>query len=202
MDYATLDALRRTHPAWRLLSTEHAPLVVSFLHHSFIRGNVRTLSEPELASLLDDHLFHLRERYGQSAFPRTARQYLETWSNDAHGWLRRYYPPEGDEASFDLAPTTERAIDWLVSLRQREFVGTESKLMTVFELLRQITEGTELNPDVRITELEKRRAQIDEEIARLGAHDDSSFVTACRKCYARKNALDVGTLRRGLLCDR
>lgn len=35
LDYATLDALRRQHPAWRLLAAEHAPLVASFLHRAF-----------------------------------------------------------------------------------------------------------------------------------------------------------------------
>lgn len=32
LDYATFDALRTHHPAWRLLRSEHAPLIASFLH--------------------------------------------------------------------------------------------------------------------------------------------------------------------------
>src|SRR5215510_7249613 len=60
MDYRTLETLRRRHPAWRLLVAEHAPLIVSFLHDTFIRPNVRTLSQPELVTRLDDYLFSLR----------------------------------------------------------------------------------------------------------------------------------------------
>jgi hypothetical protein len=30
-DFATLDLLRQSHPAWRLLRSDHAPLVASFL---------------------------------------------------------------------------------------------------------------------------------------------------------------------------
>ena len=36
--------------------------------------------------------------------------------------------------------------------------------MTVFELLRQLAEGTEIDPTSRIVELEKRKAQIEAEI--------------------------------------
>jgi len=170
LDHASLETLRRTHPAWRLLANDHAPLVVSFLHATFIAPNVRSLPEQELVSKLDDHLFHLRERDAR-AFPRTALQYLETWADDAHDWLRRYYAADRDEPCFDVTPSAEKAITWVVGLEQRHFVGTESRLMTVFELLRQIAEGTETNVDVRIAELEKRRHAIDEELHRLrGGH--------------------------------
>lgn len=169
LDYASVDALRRTHPAWRLLAADHAPLIVSFLHASFLAPNVRSLSEPDLVAKLDDHLYQLRERYGQGEFPRSAAQYLESWAGDAHGWLRRYYEGDRDEPSFDLTPATEKAIAWLASLEQRTFVGTESRLVMVFELLRQIAEGTERDPQVRIAELEARRAELDDELARLRA---------------------------------
>lgn len=173
MDYAALESLRRTHPAWRLLVADHAPLIVSFLHAAFIKPNVRSLPEQELASKLEDHLFHLREQLGDKAFPRTALQYLETWAADAQGWLRRYYAADRDEPSFDLTPAAEKAIVWLVALEQRQFVGTESRLRIVFDLLQQMVEGTETNADVRVAELEKKRAAIDEEIARLrGGHVD------------------------------
>lgn len=40
-DYAALDQLRQSHRAWRLLRSDHAPLVASFLHRVFIAPNVR-----------------------------------------------------------------------------------------------------------------------------------------------------------------
>src|SRR5262245_56302248 len=64
-------------------------------------------------------------------------------------------------------PSTEKALAFVVGLEQRQFVGTESRLRTVFELLRQITEGTETDAAVRIGELLKRRAALDAEIERL-----------------------------------
>ncbi len=167
LDYATLDTLRRSHPAWRLLLADHAPLVASFLQRSFVLPNVRGMAQVELISKLEDELFHLRESQGDAAFPKSAAAYLEDWTQDARGWLRKYYPPGSDEAHFDLTPATEKAIAWLESLTQRAFVGTESRLMTVFELLRQMVEGSDANPEARIRELEKRKSEIDAEIARI-----------------------------------
>lgn len=167
LDYTTLESLRRNHPAWRLLLADHAPLVASFLHRVFVLPNVRAMAKPELVSKLEDELFHLRESLGENAFPKSAAAYLEDWTQDARGWLRKYYPPGSDEAHFDLTPATEKAIAWLESLTQRAFVGTESRLITVFDLLRQMVEGSETNPEVRIRELEKRKADIDGEIARI-----------------------------------
>jgi hypothetical protein len=165
MDYGKLTALRRSHPAWRLLLASHAPLVASFLHEVFIAPNVRALSQAALRSKLDDVLFRLREAEGADAFPRTADHYLDEWADEEHGWLRKYYPPDSDEPHFDVTPGAERAIEWLVALGRRPFVATESRIMTVFELLRQIVEGTTLDSGARLAELERRRRELDDEIA-------------------------------------
>jgi hypothetical protein len=171
MNYEHLTNLRKTHPAWRLLRSDHAPLVVGFLYHNFVRTNVRTLGEQDLTSLLDDYLYHLRQSLGEDAFPRPAREYLRNWAEDAQGWLRRYYPPETDEPHHDLTPAAEQAIQWLQNLEQRQFVGAESRLKLVFDLLRQITEGIETDPGIRIQELERRRTAIDDEIDRIRQGD-------------------------------
>lgn len=167
MDYRTLETLRRVHPAWRLLQADHSPLIVSFLYQSFVRPNVRTLAEQELVTRLDDYLFHLRELLGEDAFPKPAAEYLGAWASDDRGWLRKYYPADIDEPHYDLTPATERAIDWLAHLRQAQFVGAESRLLTVFDLLRQMIEGTEVDPEIRIAELERRKAEIEADIERI-----------------------------------
>jgi hypothetical protein len=167
MDYDFLTNLRRNHPAWRLLAADGAPFVVAFLYRTFIDPNVRVLSEKALAAKLEDYLYYLRQSVGEDAFPRSARDYLLDWAGDARGWLRRYYPPDSDEPHFDLTPAAERATQWLLSLDQQRFVGAESRLKLVFDLLRQIALGSETDPDVRIGELRRRRAEIDAEIERI-----------------------------------
>ncbi|OPY10490.1 MAG: hypothetical protein A4E69_03344 [Syntrophus sp. PtaB.Bin138] len=171
LDYATLDLLRQNHPAWRLLCAHHAPLVAGFLYRVFIVPNVRNLSQADLVEALEDELFALREQLGAETFPGTAQSYLNDWAENDKGWLRKFYPPGTDEPHFDLTPATEKALAWLEGLIERSFVGTESRLLTLFELLRQMSEGSQTDPQVRIAELQKRRSDIDAEIDRILAGD-------------------------------
>ena len=64
MDFHRLDALRTSHPAWRLLRAEHGPLIASVLHRVFLKPNVRQMAEADLARHLDDDLFGLRRELG------------------------------------------------------------------------------------------------------------------------------------------
>lgn len=167
MEYDYLVSLRRNHPAWRLLAAEHAPMVISFLYRTFVEPNVRTLSEQDLSAKLEDLLYHLRSVLGDDAFPRPALDYLSDWADDNHAWLRRYYPADSDEPHYDLTPAAEQAIHWLSRLERREFVGAESRLKVVVDLLREIAHGSQTDPKARIAELERRRNEIEAEIAEI-----------------------------------
>lgn len=168
-DFQDLTLLRRNHPAWRLLAADHAPLVLTFLHGAFLGPNRRSLARAALIAQLEDQLFELRQQLGQDAFPKTAAAYLDDWAGDERGWLRKYYPEGSDEPHFDLTPAAVQALEWVGNLQQRQFVGTESRLLLVFDLLRQMAEGSEADPELRIAELERKRAAIEAEIARIRA---------------------------------
>jgi hypothetical protein len=197
MDYRTLETLQHKHPAWRLLKADHAPLIICFLHETFIRPNVRTLAQGELVARLEDCLFSLRADLGEDKFPREAAHYLDNWASDEHAWLRKYYPPNSDEVHFDLTPATERAIDWIFDLGQRRFVGTESRLMAIFDLLHQLVQGTEMDPWARISELERRKQEIDQEITHI--RDGSLYVLDATRIKERFS--HIATMARGLLSD-
>lgn len=165
LDFATLDALRTHHPAWRLLRSDHAPLVASFLHRVFVAPNVRVMGAADLVDALEDELYALRQQLGDGTFPKNTLEYLNDWASPEKGWLRKFYAQGSDEPQFDLTPATEKAIAWLGTLTERSFVGTESRLLTLFELLKQMSEGSEADPARRIADLQKRRDEIDVEIA-------------------------------------
>ena len=171
MDHVNLSALRDHHPAWRLLASPHAPLVASFLYRAFVLSNVRVMSEADLAEALEDELFSVGEQLGPEAYPKGASEYLSDWAAPDKGWLRKFYKPGTDEAQFDLTPATEKAIAWLLSLTERPFVGTESRLLTLIALLEQISAGSEADPIKRVDDLRKKRDEIDAEIARVLAGD-------------------------------
>jgi len=120
-----------------------------------------------LAEKLDDALVALNEQLGTETYPKSATEYLNDWCAPDKGWLRKFYKPGTDEAQFDLTPATEQAIAWLVSLTERPFVGTESRLLTLFALLEQISAGTEADPDKRLADLRRKRDEIDADINRV-----------------------------------
>lgn len=169
MEFDEVEALRRTSSAWRLLRAGTAPLVLSFVGKVFVESNVRGIAAAELVSRLEDELFALNARLGSDAFPRPAKEYLDQWASPDAGWLRKYYPPGADEPHYDATPAVEKALAWLDSLQARTFVGTESRLSTLFELLRQMVYGAEADPDVRLVELERRRGELDRQIERVRA---------------------------------
>jgi len=195
LDYSTLATLREHHPAWRLLASPHAPLVASFLHLVFVAPNVRVMDEADLAEALEDELFRLREQ-GED-YPKAAADYLNDWCATDKGWLRKFYKPGTDEAQFDLTPATEKAISWLASLTERPFVGTESRLLTLFALLEQISAGSEADPAKRLADLQQKRDEIDAEIARVLAGD----VPLLDDTAIKERFLQFQQLARELLSD-
>ncbi len=171
MNYSDLESLRALHPAWRLLRADNAPLIASFLHRAFVMPNARVIAAADLEEMLEDVLFALRAQAGEGAFSRSSRDYLNDWAQPEKGWLRKFYAKGSDEAQYDLTPSTEKAIVWLESLSARSFVGTESRLLTLFELLKQLKAGTETDLDARIAALEAERKRIDIELVRTRAGD-------------------------------
>jgi hypothetical protein len=129
LDIDTLEALRRQHPAWRLLAAESSAL-------------------------------------GANIYPRAALEYLNDWVANDKAWLRKFYPLGSDEPHFDITPATEKALAWLVTLSERQVVGTESRLLTLYELLRQMSDGSEIDAEARVRELQRKRAEIDAETYR------------------------------------
>ncbi|MBE2253462.1 MAG: DUF3375 domain-containing protein [Myxococcus sp.] len=170
LERATLQNLREHHPAWRLLAATNAPFIISFLHHAFLASNTRTASLQALVPSLEDHLTEARE-LGKVELPKSAEAYLDDWASDSSGWLRKFYPPGTDDAHYDLTPAAERALVWVGRLLERRFVGTESRLLTVFQLLNEMIEGTETDKDVRLAELKRRRDEIDAEMEGLRGGD-------------------------------
>jgi hypothetical protein len=169
MDFDDVATLRKHSPAWKLLRADNAPLLVSFLGRIFVEENVRSISSAELTSRLDDTLYALNQRLGGSTFPKPAKAYLDDWAAPEAGWLRKYYPVGSDEPHFDATPAVEKALSWVKSLQARSFVGTESRLNTIFSLLREMVFGAETDPAVRLAQLHRRRRELDEEIAQVSA---------------------------------
>ena len=197
LDFASVETLQRTHPAWRLLVAEHAPLIVAFLHRVFVLPNRRGAPRGWLVGQLEDDLFELRRERGPEAYPREAASYLDAWAQEGQGWLRKYYPAGVDEPHFDLTPSAEKALTWLEGLTQRSFVGTESRLLTVFELLRQLVHGSGADPEARLVDLERRKLALEHEIEAVKSGNAPAF----DEVALRDRFQQVASTARDLLSD-
>lgn len=170
MDYDELARLRELDPGWKLLRADTAPMVIAFLHHVFVEGNLRSVPEERLIELLDDELYALNENLGERKYPKAPKAYLDDWTHADRQWLRKFYPEDGDQPHLELAPATERALRWVESLQQRrDFIGTASRLTSIFNLLRELVHGTEEDPRTQLSRLERERIELDRRIERVRA---------------------------------
>ena len=167
LSHERLDKLKQSHPTLKLLNAGNAPLIISFLYLMFVQPNKRTLAYSELLSRLSDYLYLLQQRYAENKYPRTAKEYLDEWTSNDSAFLRKYYTNNSDEPECDLTPATEKAIEWLQGLEQKQFIGTESRLLNMFQLLREMANKTQHDPQLRIAELERQKAQIEDEIQKI-----------------------------------
>jgi hypothetical protein len=58
-------------------------------------------------------------------------------------------------------------VRWVESLRGRDFVATQSRLTSIFAVLKALVQQSETDPEVRLAELQRQRDGIDSEMQRI-----------------------------------
>lgn len=159
ISFGNLDRLRQNNPAWKLLTADNAPFICAFLHQVFIMKNVREMSESRLMVKLEDFMLNTNFFDDKNI---SSKDILTSWTEKS--WLRKFFIGKTDEVHYDLTSWSQKAIDWISSLEQDDFIGTESRLLMFFQLIDNIAENTNVDPEKRIAELEKRKKDIDLEI--------------------------------------
>jgi hypothetical protein len=165
LDYHEIRYRLENYAVFRILRKESAAFMLGFFQDQFKRRHRADIGQTELAAALGAYQEFVRMSEGEEAQPREPAAYLDEWANE--GFLRKYYPLEANEAHYEPTPDSERALEWIGELAGRPFVGTESRLIALFESLRELAYGASFDPAEQRAELERRRAAIDEEIARL-----------------------------------
>lgn len=160
MTYEYLLALRQNHAAWRLLRADYAPLAAAFFYKVFIVPKRRGIEVQEMLEALDMFIYDCSCQEG--GFARSPKDYLEMWADSSYGWLRKY-EYRGDWY-YDLTAPAQKAVEWLVSLQKQDFIGTESRLRTVFNLLHEIVRETDTNAEHRLAYLKGQAEKIAAEI--------------------------------------
>ena len=97
-------------------------------------------------------------------FEEKASKYIQRWTDK--GFLRNYQEETG-EVFYELSLYASKTIDWLLSLKREEFVGTESKFMNLFGQLKELVEFTNEDKEERIRMLEEKKREIECQIELL-----------------------------------
>lgn len=168
MDYQKLEILFRQSPTLKLLRMKHAAMIITFLYQQFkIRSEVSIRNDilvQRLSNFLDD-LDYVDEEIGETDNFERAKKYIESWTNDA--FLRNYID-ESERVVYNiLTQHTERVFQMIDLLKERDFVGTESKFKDIFYKLRELVENNTEDPKQKIQELERQKKSIELEIRRI-----------------------------------
>ncbi len=148
---------------------DNASLIISFLFQFYKVKNKSksSYSSNDLISHLSDYLFKINndslENLGKDRFPLEAKIYLENWAKE--GFLRQSYVKE--DAVFELTPATEKVLNWLGELNEQEFVGAESRLLQIFNLLKELSIKSSDDIVLRKSELMKEKEKIEEELKKI-----------------------------------
>lgn len=162
-----LSSLRQS-AAIKLLQSQNAPMVLSFLYNQFKLKQQISVAHPQLSENLTAYLEALAESQA-GAYSGTAVYYLRLWCDDDHRFLRRYYETNSDDPVYELTPDTERAIAWVEELQKSDFVGTESRFLRIFDLLQEIVTYSTEDVEARLAQLEKEKAQLQAQINAIRA---------------------------------
>ena len=179
----------------KLLTKNNAPLILSFLHDRFKQKHEIAIPESELETKLEDYLEFLRETEPE-AYPRKPKEYLTQWIDD--NFLRKTYKTDNDDPVFVLTPVTEKVISWLEDLEMDTFVGTESRFLQIFGLLKEIRDESTEDPELRIAQLTKDRDRIQQEIDRI---EETGKVEHFNRIQIQERFDLVNQYARGLIGD-
>ena len=159
MDFAKAYSLYKNDKTLQILRAEHFPLLISFFHLAFKQQDRIFYQQQDLRNILSDFVYSL-EQQGIDDFKNDPLDYLQQWAKQ--GYLRRYYDV-GDEPVYELTPATENALKWLDDLNKQQFVGTHSRLLQLFSILKQLVNNT-ASPYERVKKLKADRLKLDKEI--------------------------------------
>lgn len=141
---------------------------MSFFFFAFKLKNRLQIPYSELKELLTEFLENVDDDAKQE-YTFLPQQFLDLWSNDNQGFIRKYFELNQDEPMTELTADTERALEWIQSLEKREFVGTQSRFLSIYESMKRIADQTEDDPDSRLSFLKEQRKKLDDEIKEIQA---------------------------------
>jgi hypothetical protein len=171
-----LSDILNNSPSVELLRLRNREIIILFLYKTFYRHREPVAYEA-LRMRLTDYLssIHLENDEENDitsfdSYDEKAYKYIQRWTDK--GFLRNYQEESG-EVFYELSSYASKAIDWLISLKREEFVGTESKFMNLFGQIKELVEFTNEDASERIRMLEQKKMEIEHQIQSLQAGESA-----------------------------
>lgn len=183
--------------AIKLIKSQNAPLIISFLVDQFKHHQQMSVSHTRLMDNLTAYLDALAESH-PGTYSGTAVSYLRLWCDDKHRFLRRYYEADSDDPVYELTPDTERAISWVEELQKSDFVGTESRFLRIFDLLQEIVTYSTEDVGERLAQLEKEKAELQ---AKIDAIEATGEIERYSQTKIKERFFEANDVSRRLLAD-
>jgi hypothetical protein len=175
MTYEYLKNLQSNHSALQLLHADNFAMITQFFYYAFKSPPIQSLGESEILNKLDDYLYSLNQKSEKPPYPKKAKEYLDDFSHQNRGYLRKYYGYESDEPIYELTPDIEKLLEWTDGLQKQEFIATESKIKTIMSLLKELEFETNLSNEERVEVLKAQKKEIDQEIKAITDNQDLRF---------------------------
>ncbi|MDX1958010.1 MAG: DUF3375 domain-containing protein [Leptospiraceae bacterium] len=183
-------------PVLKIFRMENPAILISFLFQEFKAKNEVTIREDLLIEKLKSHLLGIEKKNLGDAVPQKNSELILTdWAN--LGFFRKFYVGNTDLAFYELTPSSEKIINYIQDLDKKDFVGTESRLLKIFEILKEISFRSSDDPNIRIQELEKRKQQIESEIEEIKSGNLKKFTST----QVKERYFDLFDTARRLLSD-
>lgn len=167
-----LSDILNNSPSIELLRLRNREIIIVFLYKTFYQHREPVVYET-LRVRLSDYLSSINLENDEDSdinvfdsYEEKAYKYIQRWTDK--GFLRNYQEENG-EIYYELSSYASKTIDWLMSLKREEFVGTESKFMNIFGQLKELVEFTNEDPSERIRILEEKKMDIEHEIQNIRA---------------------------------
>ncbi|MDR1984051.1 MAG: DUF3375 domain-containing protein [Prevotellaceae bacterium] len=173
--YEQIEILIKHSPTIKILRGENATLIISFLLIQFKETNEQPIYHniltQKLANYLDDLNYQDEEEInlnnlGLDSLDK-AKKYIEQWADEEHRYLSIYTDDNSKEVMVVPTKYTSRMFQIIEILKERKFVGTESKFKDIFNKLRELIENSIDDPIKKIEKLEQQKKEIENEIRRI-----------------------------------
>lgn len=161
-------------PSVALLRARSCNIILEFF--TIVFDNSTAISHEnihcQLADFLNDHGVEVDEENDiqfSDTYEEKAAKYIKRWTDS--GFLTNYRNEDG-EIYYELSSHSSKVIDWLIGLKQEEYIGTESKFKSIITQLKELVEFTNEDREKRLQLLEDKKQEIEHQIQQLQLGED------------------------------